>query len=64
MGQYGIVKCPICYASIETEKPVTTCPACKERIAERLEEKREGVTTATADGPGLKPAKDLEQDVY
>lgn len=66
MGQYGIIKCPICYASIEwTEKyEIETCPACHEYIKEKLIHKGEGLTTAVSEGPGLKPVKDLKQDVY
>lgn len=66
MGQPGRIKCPICYANIETDRPIQNCPACKEFIGDRLAASGDGtgITTATAQGPGLKPLGDLKQDVY
>lgn len=66
MGQYGVIRCPICYASIQWDQPepIENCPACKERIVERLIKQGEGLTTAISEGPGLRPVKDLKQDVY
>lgn len=66
MGQYGRIKCPICSASIETDKPVERCPACKEYILDKFNASGggTGITTATAQGPGLRPLGGLINDVY
>lgn len=68
MSNLEVIKCPICYASIETsKKTVEVCPACHESIKDKLEElkdQNQGLTTARTKGTNLKPMKDLSQDVY
>lgn len=46
LGQYHRQRCPICAASIEVDKPVERCPACKEYIFDKLH--------LSGDGTGLK----------
>lgn len=68
---YGRVKCPTCLATIEISLAETLkdgkCPACKDHIAQKLEDLgvRVGITTATASGPKMQPiGKNLTQKVY
>lgn len=64
IGQFHKLRCRVCSANIETDKLINKCPACGVAIDLSASGEGTGLTTATAEGPGLKPLGGVVKEVY